>query len=147
MATASAQVAVLGAIARAGVEMDSARRRKRRLDADTVAVQMPIVLIDSLLSDLEALNLADCQRIPDSLAPSLSWLLDHSPVESPELTIGISPADLMDMLFELQESLFALKGGDFRRRLQMEDERGSHSRSSLENTGFVSDPRRCNQIS
>jgi hypothetical protein len=89
---------------------------------DAELLQLRIALIDSLLSDLETLILTGRSRTPESLEPALSWLLENSPVECPELSAGVSPAPLMDMLFDLQESLLALKGGDVRRRLQLEDE-------------------------
>jgi hypothetical protein len=107
---------------KARIEIESAHRRQRRLDANAAAVQVPIALTDSLLSELEVLNLKDRARVPASLEPSLCWLLDNSPVECPELSVHISPVELMDMLFELQEALFALKGGDFRRCLQVHDD-------------------------
>jgi hypothetical protein len=43
--------------------------------------------------------------------------------ECPELRIGVSPVQLMDMLFDLQESLLAIKGGGLRHQFQLEDER------------------------
>jgi hypothetical protein len=120
----------VGAIAHAELEIESAQRQQRRLKADAAAVHVPIALIDSLLSELEVLNLAECPRVPDSIQPSLRWLLDNCPIECPGLSVHIPPVELMDMLFELQESLFALKGGDFRRRLQLEDEEREYSHGS-----------------
>jgi hypothetical protein len=127
MATELARMAVLGAIAQADLEIESEHREQRRREADAAAVQVPIALIDSLLSDLELINIAECTRVPDSIQPSLCWLLDNCPAECPDLSVSVSPVHLMDMLFDLQESLFALKGGDFRRRLQLEDEHRSYS--------------------
>jgi hypothetical protein len=122
MATTVAQEAVMGAIAHVQFEIESSDREQRRFQADAAAVCVPIALTDALLSELEILNLAERTHVPRSFQPSLRWLLDNCPVECPELTVHTSPVDLMDMLFELQESLFELKGGEFRRRLQLEDE-------------------------
>jgi hypothetical protein len=123
MGTALPQIAVLGAIAQTGLEIESAQQQQRSREADSAAVRVPIALIDSLLSELEVLNLFECERVPESLQPSLHWLFENCPVECPRLSVRSSPAHLIDALFDLQESLFALKGGDFRRRLQLDDER------------------------
>ena len=77
---------------------------------------------------LEVLNLAERACVPGLLQPSLRWLLDNSPVECPDLSVHVSPVQLMEMLFELQEALFVLKGGDVRRRLQLDDERRGFGR-------------------
>jgi hypothetical protein len=122
MAMAPARMAVPGAIAQVDLDIQSARRKQARLEAEAAVVRLPVALIDSLLGDLEVLNLVDSRRVPGSLQPSLRWLREHCPVECPELSVHMPPVCLMDMLFELQESLFALRGGDFRRRLQCEDE-------------------------
>jgi hypothetical protein len=122
VATLLARTAAPGAIAQVELDIQSARREQRRLEADAVALRLPVALIDSLLSELEVLNLAEIRRVPGSLQPSLRWLHDQCPVKCPELSVRVSPVQLMDMLFELQESLFALKGGEFRRGLQLEDE-------------------------
>jgi hypothetical protein len=128
MATAVTHTVVMGAIAQAGIEIQSTHRQPPRLEARAAAVQVPIALIDSLLSELEVLNLAERACVPGLLQPSLRWLLDNSPVECPDLSVHVSPVELMEMLFELQEPLFALKGGDFRRRLQLDDERRGFGR-------------------
>ncbi|HEY4865540.1 MAG TPA: hypothetical protein VIK45_08520 [Candidatus Dormibacteraeota bacterium] len=122
MATTVAQEAVMGAIAQVQFEIESSDREQRRFQADAAAVCVPIALTDALLSELEVLNLAERTHVPSSFQPSLLWLLDNCPVECPELMVHTSPVDLMDMLFDLQESLFELKGGESRRRLQLEDE-------------------------
>jgi len=122
MATVLPRTAVPGAIAQVELDIQSASRKQRRLEADAAAVRLPVVLIDSLLGELEVLNLAEIVRVPVSLQPSLRWLREHCPVNCPELSVCVSPVQLMDLLFELQESLFALKGGEFRRRLQLADE-------------------------
>jgi hypothetical protein len=97
---------------------------------DSAAVRVPIALIDSLLSELEVLNLFECERVPESLQRSLHWLFENCPVECPQMSVRSSPVHLMDKLFDLQESLFALKGGDVRRRLQLDDERRANSHDS-----------------
>jgi hypothetical protein len=122
VATPLARTAAPGAISQVELDIQSARREQRRLEADAVALRLPVALIDSLLSELEVLNLAEIRRVPGSLQPSLRWLHDHCPVKCPEMSVRVSPVQLMDTLFELQEALFALKGGEFRRRLQLEDE-------------------------
>ena len=83
----------------------------------------PIALIDSLFAELEVLNLAGCPRVPGSFQPSLQWLLDNCSVECSQPGVGVSPVQLMDALFDLQESLLAIKGGSLRHRLDLEDER------------------------
>jgi hypothetical protein len=114
--------AALGGIASTDPEIESARQEQRRPEGDAAAVQLPIALIDSLLSELEVLNLVGCRRVPESLQPSLRWLFGNCPVQCPPLSTGSSPVHLMDALFDLQESLLALQGGAFRRRLQRDDE-------------------------
>jgi hypothetical protein len=122
MATVLPRTAVPGAIAQVELDIQSASRKQLRLEADAEAVRLPVVLIDSLLGELEVLNLAEIARVPVSLQPSLRWLREHCPVKCPELSVCVSPVQLMDLLFELQDSLFALKGGEFRRRLLLDDE-------------------------
>jgi len=112
-----------GRIARTEADIESARDDRKSRQADMDAVRLPIALIDSLLTEVEIINLAGCRRVPDSFQPSLQWLLDNCSVECPELRIGVSPVQLMDMLFDLQESLLAIKGGGLRHQLQLEDER------------------------
>lgn len=87
------------------------------------AVRRPIAMIDSLFAELEVLNLAGCPRVPESFQPSLQRLFNNCSVESSVLGVGVSPVQLMDALFDLQESLLAIKGGRLRHRLHLEDER------------------------
>ena len=130
MGTALPQIAVVGAIVQTGLEIESAQQEQRRREVDSAAVRVPIALIDSLLSELEVLNLFECERVPESLQPSLLWLFENCPVECPQMSVRSSPAHLMDTLFDLQESLFALKGGDVRRRLRLDHERRANSHDS-----------------
>jgi hypothetical protein len=120
----------MGPIAQSGLDVESAREQQRNHESDAAAVRLPIALIDALLGELEILNLAEVPGVPGSFQPSLGWLLDNCPVECPELSIRTSPVQLIDMLFDLQESLFALKGGDARQRLQLEDEHRAYRHGS-----------------
>jgi hypothetical protein len=123
MASTSVRKVSIGRIERTELEIESARDDQKRRQAEMDAVRRPIALIDSLFAELEVLNLAGCPRVPESFQPSLQWLFDNCSVECSEPGIGVSPVQLMDTLFDLQESLLAIKGGSLRHRLQFEDER------------------------
>ena len=113
----------IGRIERTELEIESERDDHKRRQAEMDTARRPIALIDSLFAELEVLNLAGCPRVPESSQPSLQWLFDNCSVECSELGVGVSPVQVMDAPFDMQESLLAIKGGSLRRRLQLEDER------------------------
>ena len=123
MASTVVRKVSIGRIERTELEIESGRDDSKRRQAKTDAVRRPIALIDSLFAELEVLNLAGCPPVPESFQPLLQWLFDNCSVECSELGVGVSPVQLMDTLFDMQESLLAIKGGGLRRRLQLEDER------------------------
>jgi hypothetical protein len=123
MASTAVRKVSIGRIERTELEIESARDDQKRRQAEMDAVRRPIALIDSLFAELEVLNLAGSQRVPESFQPSVQWLFDNCSVECSELGVGVSPVQLMDALFDLQESLLAIKGGSLRHRLQLDDKR------------------------
>ena len=83
----------------AGIRHDRHRRREQhRLDT-------PIRLVDSLIADLEEMQLLGQRRVPAAVEPRLREIADAIGESQPELRSGITIVHLMDALFSLQEKL------------------------------------------
>jgi hypothetical protein len=80
----------------------------RRLDR----ARLPrlIALTDVMLDELEALNLADVPRVSAEWRERLVLLFASLPFEyRPRLRAFPSPTEVLDIIFDVQEHLFALR--------------------------------------
>jgi hypothetical protein len=107
----------------------SIRRARRRYVLgrfERWRITNPIRVIDEMLGEVEEMNLRHARRVPITWEPRLALLAANLPpsvcVDPAELRAGISPNRLMEALFTLQDQLFDLKIGPFRRWLRQEEE-------------------------
>jgi hypothetical protein len=105
----------------------AARRRHAAKRWRRWRLSSPIQLIDSLLEEVEQMNLRSARRVPIAWDPRLATLLASLPagihVDPAELRTGISPSRLLEALFGLQDQLLDLKIGPRRRELLAREER------------------------
>jgi hypothetical protein len=67
---------------------------------------------DAMLAELETLNLMEVERIPEALRSDLMALIANLPFEvPPSMRPNPSPTAAIDMLFDIQESLFRTMRG------------------------------------
>ena len=93
-------------------DMRSAAERLRLARWHRDRVDRAIWALDSLVGDLEQLNLEDRSRVPLAWQPRLARLAASMPVEcGPGLKAGISPLRLLDHVYDIQQQLLWLKQG------------------------------------
>lgn len=113
-------------IEQAGRDLEVALRDHAHRVLVRVRVMAPISAIDTMLTELEEMNVRGRRRVPRNWSARLARLVAAVPAEVtclPDLRSNIAPTRLMDGLFELQDALFDLKVGPARHRLLAGDER------------------------
>lgn len=68
--------------------------------------------IDSVIADLEELQLVGQRRVPESYATRLRELAELLPAPVPDLPTGVRITQLMDVLYGQQERLLAARRRD-----------------------------------
>lgn len=86
--------------------IERGEERDRRARAVKYGRRNKIRHIDGLLNELEMLNLADAQEVPEGLAEELDRLMAESRVlEITQQPRPESVTEAMDVLYEIQDSL------------------------------------------
>ncbi len=73
----------------------------------------PVRELDSVIDEMERLNLAKIRRVPVGWQSRLDRVVDRMPQSCRrELKVGGTPSELMDALYEMQSQLLRAKLGD-----------------------------------
>jgi hypothetical protein len=111
-----------GFMAQANAEIRSAEASHQSRKAERQRFRRPTAMIDSLINELELLNLSGLRRVPLSYEPRLlqlrALLAGAIPAEHLDnLRTRVRPVTLMDSLYTVQETLFAQTRRDVPRAL------------------------------
>jgi hypothetical protein len=103
---------VKGFVAQANAEIRAAEAAHLSRKVARQRLHRPIALIDSLIGDLEMLNLRGVRRVPLAYGPRLlqlrAMLVDVATAEQlGDLRTQVRPVTLMGGLYTVQEALFA----------------------------------------
>ena len=92
-------------IEEACVAIESVEARARRMREAKYARRNRMRYIDQLLNELEMLNLADQNNLPQPLSVALDRLVEESAVEGSFEKKPATVVAAMDVLYEIQDSL------------------------------------------
>lgn len=101
-----------GGVTAAVLQMEQVDREARLRSWQRARYDRAIQALDLLIEDIEQLNLADRSRVPVAWQPRLARLASELPVEcGVRLRAGISPARLLDSVYDIQQEVFWAKRG------------------------------------
>ena len=102
----------MSALADTNLQIRAERLAERRRHAAQARAQLPIRLVDALLTELEELHLVGRKRVPETLDVRLADFQSVCPqAGGHDLRSRITIARLMDRLYEIQELLLETKSG------------------------------------
>lgn len=101
-----------GGVTAAVLQMEQVHQAEQLRNRRRARYDRAIQALDVLIEDIEQLNLADRSRVPIAWQPRLARLACMLPVEcGARLRAGISPARLLDSVYDIQQEVFWAKRG------------------------------------